>query len=111
MTPANNDKIVSYLRVSTKRQGRSGLGLEGQRAAVAEFASRNAGAVVCEYVEVETGKNNHRPELARAQPDRRLASDISFRASMSFPFLTARTSERAINASTSPARRHHFRAR
>lgn len=66
MTPANNDKIVSYLRVSTKRQGRSGLGLEGQRAAVAEFASRNAGAVVCEYVEVETGKNNHRPELARA---------------------------------------------
>ncbi|HPM82441.1 MAG TPA: recombinase family protein [Candidatus Anammoximicrobium sp.] len=66
MTPASNDRIVSYLRVSTKRQGRSGLGLEGQRAAVAEFAARNAGSVVCEYVEVETGKNNHRPELARA---------------------------------------------
>jgi DNA invertase Pin-like site-specific DNA recombinase len=59
-------KIVSYLRVSTKRQGRSGLGLDGQRAAVAEFASRNAASVACEYVEVETGKNNHRPELAKA---------------------------------------------
>jgi DNA invertase Pin-like site-specific DNA recombinase len=66
MTPASNNKIVSYLRVSTKRQEASGLGLEGQRAAVAEFASRNGAAVACEYVEVETGKNNDRPELAKA---------------------------------------------
>ena len=66
MTPASNNKIVSYLRVSTKRQGASGLGLEGQRAAVAEFASRNGASVACEYVEVETGKNNDRPELAKA---------------------------------------------
>lgn len=66
MISVSNNKIVSYLRVSTKRQGRSGLGLEGQRAAVADFAARNGATIVSEYVEVETGKNNHRPELARA---------------------------------------------
>lgn len=66
MTSTANDKIVSYLRVSTKRQGRSGLGLEGQRAAVSEFASRSGASVACEYVEVESGRNNARPELARA---------------------------------------------
>jgi len=42
------------------------LGLEGQRAAVAEFASRNRATLASEYVEVETGKNNARPELAKA---------------------------------------------
>jgi DNA invertase Pin-like site-specific DNA recombinase len=66
MTATWTERLVSYLRVSTKRQGRSGLGLEGQRAAVAEFACRGGAPVVSEYVEVETGKNNHRPELARA---------------------------------------------
>lgn len=59
-------KVCTYLRVSTDRQGRSGLGLEGQRTAV-EAHCRRVGAVVArEYVEVESGRNNDRPKLAEA---------------------------------------------
>ena len=48
--------FVSYLRVSTARQGRSGLGLEAQRRAVADFLNGGAGRHVAEFVEVESGK-------------------------------------------------------
>jgi DNA invertase Pin-like site-specific DNA recombinase len=58
--------LVSYLRVSTKKQGQSGLGLEAQRAAVAEYAEREGLRVAAEYVEVESGKKSARPELAKA---------------------------------------------
>jgi DNA invertase Pin-like site-specific DNA recombinase len=57
-------KYVSYLRVSTDKQGRSGLGLEAQRAAVAAFL--NGSELVAEYVEVESGKDNDRPQLQKA---------------------------------------------
>src|SRR5262245_13562130 len=58
--------IIAYLRVSTVRQGQSGLGLEAQRAAVEGYA-RSSGSVIVEtFVEVESGKNNARPELAKA---------------------------------------------
>lgn len=66
-------KIIAYYRVSTKRQGRSGLGLDGQRAAVEAFAKRNGGKIIAEYVEVESGKRNDRPELAKALGHARLA--------------------------------------
>lgn len=59
-------KIVGYFRVSTKRQGQSGLGLEGQRAAVQAYAQQAGGAIVAEYVEVESGKRSDRPKLAEA---------------------------------------------
>jgi DNA invertase Pin-like site-specific DNA recombinase len=59
-------KFVAYLRVSTKSQGQSGLGLEAQRAAVIDFVSREGGEVLAEFVEVETGKKADRPELAKA---------------------------------------------
>src|SRR6478736_644949 len=60
-------KFVSYLRVSTKRQGESGLGLEAQRAAVAAFLNGGNGQLVEELVEVESGKHDHnRPALHRA---------------------------------------------
>jgi DNA invertase Pin-like site-specific DNA recombinase len=59
-------KIVSYLRCSTQRQNRSGLGLEAQRAAVEAHAKHVGASVVREYVEVESGKNNDRPKLAEA---------------------------------------------
>ena len=58
--------IVSYLRVSTKRQAASGLGLEAQRAAVADYAEREGLRVVAEHVEVESGRKAARPELAKA---------------------------------------------
>lgn len=61
-----NGKFVSYLRVSTDRQGKSGLGLEGQRAAVAEFLNGGRWKVAAEFVEVESGKDNDRPKLAEA---------------------------------------------
>ena len=57
---------VVYLRVSTDKQGRSGLGLEAQQASVAEYAKASAGQIVAEYVEIESGKNADRPELAKA---------------------------------------------
>jgi DNA invertase Pin-like site-specific DNA recombinase len=59
-------QIVSYLRVSTARQGASGLGLEAQRAAVLNFAAAGGHTIVAELVEVESGKKADRPQLAAA---------------------------------------------
>jgi DNA invertase Pin-like site-specific DNA recombinase len=60
-------KFVAYLRVSTARQGRSGLGLEAQREAVRQFVSSRGGKIIApEFVEVESGKRSDRPELAKA---------------------------------------------
>jgi DNA invertase Pin-like site-specific DNA recombinase len=57
---------VSYYRVSTARQGRSGLGLEAQRAAVASYIASAGGEVVAEFTEIESGKRADRPEVRRA---------------------------------------------
>lgn len=59
-------KAVAYFRVSTAAQGRSGLGLEAQKAAVAELARQRDWRVLAEFTEVESGKRNDRPELAKA---------------------------------------------
>ena len=60
-------KFVAYLRVSTARQGRSGLGLEAQRESVRQFVSSRGGKIIApEFVEVESGKRDGRPELAKA---------------------------------------------
>jgi DNA invertase Pin-like site-specific DNA recombinase len=59
-------KFVAYYRVSTVRQGRSGLGLEAQRKAVADHLNGGKWELVAEFTEVESGKRNDRPELARA---------------------------------------------
>ncbi len=59
-------KIVSYIRVSTEKQGRSGLGLEAQQAAIAAFAKTANAVTVAEFQEVESGRNNARPELEKA---------------------------------------------
>ena len=56
---------VSYYRVSTKKQSRSGLGLDAQRQMVRDFASAN-GTLVAEFVEVESGGRDNRAELAKA---------------------------------------------
>lgn len=59
-------KFVSYYRVSTDRQGRSGLGLEGQRALVERYLAGVAGTLIGEHVEVESGRWNDRPALQAA---------------------------------------------
>lgn len=60
-------RFVSYLRVSTAKQGHSGLGLEAQRAAVEEFLNGGTWTLVEEYVEVESGKRTgNRPQLDKA---------------------------------------------
>lgn len=61
-----NRKLVVYLRVSTVRQGRSGLGLEAQRAAVLDYCSGSGSEIVREFVEIESGRNDERPKLAEA---------------------------------------------
>nr|WP_294516935.1 recombinase family protein [uncultured Rhodopila sp.] len=59
-------RFVSYLRVSTDRQGKSGLGIDAQRDAVTAHLNGGAWTLIAEYVEVESGKNDARPELAKA---------------------------------------------
>jgi DNA invertase Pin-like site-specific DNA recombinase len=59
-------KWISYLRVSTNRQGRSGLGLEAQRRAVDDYLNGGSWKLVREFVEVESGKRTDRPVLAEA---------------------------------------------
>jgi DNA invertase Pin-like site-specific DNA recombinase len=59
-------KFISYLRVSTARQGASGLGLEAQREAVSRYLNGGKWQLVHEVVEVESGKRNDRPAIAEA---------------------------------------------
>lgn len=105
--------LVSYLRVSTDRQGKSGLGLEAQRKAVEAFAASNGFELVAEFVEVETGKGadalDRRPQLAAALAAARkakcavvvakldrLSRDVAFVAGLMaqrVPFLVAELGE------------------
>jgi DNA invertase Pin-like site-specific DNA recombinase len=62
-------KLIPYYRVSTLKQGQSGLGLEGQQAAVKLHAGSKGGVILRSYTEVETGKRSDRPELAKALAD------------------------------------------
>jgi DNA invertase Pin-like site-specific DNA recombinase len=59
-------RFVAYYRVSTERQGRSGLGLDAQRDAVARHVTGMGGAVLAEFAEVESGRKDDRPQLAAA---------------------------------------------
>lgn len=59
-------RYVSYFRVSTDKQGRSGLGLEAQQEAVRQYLIGRPAAVIAEFTEVESGTKNDRPQLALA---------------------------------------------
>jgi DNA invertase Pin-like site-specific DNA recombinase len=60
------NECVSYLRVSTTKQGIGGLGIEAQRNSVANFINSNHGKQIAEFAEVESGKRKDRPELDKA---------------------------------------------
>src|ERR1700745_3639414 len=75
-------QIVAYYRVSTHKQGRSGLGLEAQRKAVTQFATSEGLEIAQEFIEVETAKGadalNKRPQLAAAlRTAKRLKAEIA----------------------------------
>jgi len=59
-------KFVAYYRVSTAKQGQSGLGLEAQKAAVETYLNGGKWSLVGEFVEVESGKRKNRPQLNAA---------------------------------------------
>src|SRR5215471_12153375 len=59
-------RYVSYLRVSTPKQGENGLGVEAQREAVRRYLLSHHGEQITEFVEVESGKRSDRPQLAAA---------------------------------------------
>lgn len=59
-------KYVAYYRVSTRKQGNSGLGLDAQRKMVSDFITNNGGELINEYTEVESGKVDSRPKLIAA---------------------------------------------
>jgi len=69
---AHSGKFVAYYRVSTARQGKSGLGLEAQKRAVAAYLNGGDWQIVSEHVEVESGKRADRPELDKALAAARL---------------------------------------
>ena len=118
-------QAVSYLRVSTAAQGRSGLGLEAQRQAVAAFAASEGFTVAAEHVEVETGKGtdalDRRPKLKAALAEARsmgcpvivakldrLSRDVAFVAGLMaqrVPFIVAE-----LGADADPFTLHLFAA-
>ena len=64
--PAHYGKFISYYRVSTDKQGKSGLGLEAEKPAVADRLNGGRWQIVGEFVEVESGKRASRPQLDAA---------------------------------------------
>ena len=61
--PSGARLFVAYYRVSTDKQGRSGLGLDAQKGTVGRFLASANGALVAEFEEVESGKRRDRPQL------------------------------------------------
>lgn len=68
----HNGKFVTYYRVSTGKQGKSGLGIDAQRAAVAAYLNGGDWSIVGEFTEIESGKRSDRPKLDQALAAARL---------------------------------------
>ena len=124
-TAPKSKNVVSYVRVSTSQQGKSGLGLEAQRAAIAQFCKREGFTVGAEFTEIETGKGAdalaRRPKLAAAIKAARkikgpvvvakldrLSRDVNFISGLmvhKVPFITVE-----LGADTDPFLLHLFAA-
>lgn len=118
-------RAVAYIRVSTAQQGKSGLGLEAQRVAIAKFAEAEGLELIAEFQEVETGKGadalNKRPQLAAALSEAkrndcavvvakldRLSRDVAFISALMAkrtPFIVAE-----LGADVSPFMLHIYAA-
>ena len=86
--------IIAYIRVSTDKQGKSGLGLEAQRDAIARFAASESLATAGEFIEVETGNGadalDRRPQLAAAlRKAKQIKAPISGLMTKRVPFIVA----------------------
>ena len=114
---------VTYLRVSTDRQGKSGLGLEAQRAAVLDHVA-GKGEIAAEFVEIESGKKNDRPQLARAMAEAkrigavlliakldRLARNVAFIANLLEAGVEIAAADMPCLLYTSPSPRDRTRSR
>jgi DNA invertase Pin-like site-specific DNA recombinase len=64
--PTHYGKFVAYFRVSTDRQGKFGLGLDAQSEAVLSYMNGGRWSLVADFIEIESGKRNDRPELDKA---------------------------------------------
>lgn len=80
MNDHRHTRAIAYLRVSTDRQGKSGLGLDAQREAVTRYITANGIELIGEHVEVETGKGSNalakRPELVAALAEAKRAKAL-----------------------------------
>lgn len=87
-------KFIAYYRVSTQKQGRSGLGLEAQQQAVRSYLNGGDWSLIGEFVEVESGKDDDRPQLQEALKLARLTNSVLIvakldRLSRNLHFLTS----------------------
>ena len=86
MAPAHRGKFVAYYRVSTDRQGESGLGLIAQRKAVRDYLDGGSWQLIGEHVEVESGRSPTGPNLPRrSRPAGAIGPSWSSPSSTAYP--------------------------